>query len=199
MFPYSKYDQFELGPTPASEEAVQVDPKVLYIQPMKEECKRYAEMLMKRFPDWEKYDTHFKIHRNPYEAGDYYDVVIRFNTEDEHSVEFARFVDDNVPAKWDDDKVLHWTPLLHDFKVTYDDGSSYVTSANGTLEEFDKYLMQDGGVFVSEDPVTGQEIRRTVVRVEEVKQNWGECPACHSEEVARNDGMMQCQKCGCNF
>lgn len=55
---------------------------------------------------------------------------------------------------------------MNAFKVTYTDGSSYVTSANGTLEEFTAYLMQFGGVVVDENLVTGEETRRYIERVD---------------------------------
>lgn len=58
--------------------------------------------------------------------------------------------------------------MLNLFRVTYTDGSDYITQANGTLKEFTDYLMQFGGLVVDEDPNTGKETRRYIARVEQV-------------------------------
>lgn len=42
---------------------------------------------------------------------------------------------------------------MNAFKVTYTDGTSYETNANGTAEEFKAYLTQCGPI-VDENPVT---------------------------------------------
>lgn len=59
---------------------------------------------------------------------------------------------------------------MNAFKVTYTDGSHYTTNANGTLAEFTAYLMQFGGVVVDENPVTGEETRYTIEKVEDVTE-----------------------------
>lgn len=58
---------------------------------------------------------------------------------------------------------------MNAFKVTFTDGTHYTTNANGTLKEFKAYLMQDGGVFTDENPVTGEETRRYLATVEQVE------------------------------
>lgn len=55
---------------------------------------------------------------------------------------------------------------MNAFRVTYTDGTSYITNANGTLDEFFKYITQ--APHVSEDPVTGKETRRYVKKVADV-------------------------------
>ena len=54
---------------------------------------------------------------------------------------------------------------MNTFKIYYDDDSEQVTNANGTLEQFTKYLMQDGGRDVQENPVTGKETVRYIDQV----------------------------------
>lgn len=54
------------------------------------------------------------------------------------------------------------------FKVTYTTGESYITPANGTLQEFTSYLMQFGGIVVDEDPATGKETRKEIAKIEQV-------------------------------
>lgn len=58
------------------------------------------------------------------------------------------------------------------FKVTFTDGSFYHTEANGTAREFKAYLMQFGGVVVEENPVTGKETRRQIMKVEDLKDQY---------------------------
>lgn len=57
---------------------------------------------------------------------------------------------------------------MNAFKVTYTDGTSYETNANGTLAEFTAYLMQFGGVVTDENPVTGKETRRYIEKIEQI-------------------------------
>jgi hypothetical protein len=59
---------------------------------------------------------------------------------------------------------------MNAFKVTYTDGSHYTTNANGTLESFTAYLMQDGGIMTDENPVTGKETKRQIERVQQFPQ-----------------------------
>lgn len=166
------YEEFELGCTPYDEECVQLNPNADYVSAMRTECKRYKDMLMVRFPDWEKYDCNFKVNRNPYEAGDYFDVAIRYRATDEMALAFASYVEDNLPNKWSDTEVLNWSPPLPSFKVTLDDFSSYITSAafGTTVEQFKAYLMQNGGVQVTEHPETGEETFHIIINVEEYRE-----------------------------
>lgn len=69
---------------------------------------------------------------------------------------------------------------MNTFKVTYTDGTHYTTSANGTIEEFTAYLMQFGGIVTDENPVTGEETRRTIASVEQILK----------EEQAKNDAFF---------
>lgn len=60
---------------------------------------------------------------------------------------------------------------MNTFQVTYTDGTGYLTSANGTAEEFKTYLMQYGGIVTDENPVTGEETRREIARVEQLPKD----------------------------
>lgn len=62
---------------------------------------------------------------------------------------------------------------MNTYKVTYADGTHYTTNANGTLEEFTAYLMQFGGIVTSENPVTGEETKRTIASIEQIKKAKG--------------------------
>lgn len=56
------------------------------------------------------------------------------------------------------------------FKITYTDGSSYQTNANGTLSEFSAYLLQFGNRVTDENPVTGKETHRYIAKIEQIPQ-----------------------------
>jgi hypothetical protein len=56
---------------------------------------------------------------------------------------------------------------MNTFKVWYTNGQYYYTSANGTAEEFEKYLKQDGGRVTFEDS-NGKETHLYIDRVEDV-------------------------------
>lgn len=57
---------------------------------------------------------------------------------------------------------------LTNFKVFYTTGEYYYTHANGTAEEFERYLKQDGGRVTYEDS-QGKETHYWIDRVEEVQ------------------------------
>lgn len=54
------------------------------------------------------------------------------------------------------------------FRVTYTNGDGYITSANGTLEEFTAYITQS--YHVEENQVTGKETRLYVAKVEQLPE-----------------------------
>jgi hypothetical protein len=55
------------------------------------------------------------------------------------------------------------------YRITCTDGSHWTTPANGTLEEVTAYFMQFGGIVVDENFITGEETRRYIAKIEEVK------------------------------
>src|SRR3990172_7396173 len=57
---------------------------------------------------------------------------------------------------------------MNTFRITYTDGTSYETNANGTAEELKAHLMFDGGRIVSENPLTGKETIRYILNVEQI-------------------------------
>ena len=52
------------------------------------------------------------------------------------------------------------------FKVTYENGDSFITSMNASLEQASEYYVGNGFI-VAEDELTGEEITCVVERVEE--------------------------------
>jgi hypothetical protein len=59
-------------------------------------------------------------------------------------------------------------PELPAFRITRDDGTSYITSmaVGVTLKEVKQYF---GSIQVDEDPFTGKEIFRKIISIEQVK------------------------------
>lgn len=96
------FDFLYLGSVPSDEECIQVESDANYIQPMLNECNRYKELLEKLFPIPNHLKGHleFKIKRESYEAGPYYEVIIRYDEDLEEAVNFAFYVENNLPSNW---------------------------------------------------------------------------------------------------
>lgn len=97
-----------LSSTPINEDCVQVSSNTNYLEPMREECSRYKQMLIDRFPIPEYLAPYvgFAIKRFDHDFGGYYEVVIKYNTDNEEAVDFMVFVENNLPETWDDTKVM---------------------------------------------------------------------------------------------
>lgn len=102
-------DYFELGSSPNGEDCVQVDSTKDYYLEMKEELNRYKEMLQNIFPMPEDLGCYFKIKWFPHDFGKYGEVVIMFDGDDQNEIDFACFVEDNLPETWDDDEIREFT------------------------------------------------------------------------------------------
>jgi len=98
-------DYIELGSAPYEEDCVQVSRTKDYIEDMSKECKQYKEMLMKRFPIPDAIHAWFNIKGFEHDYGTYYEVVIKYNEE---ASDFANFVENNLPATWNDKEVLEF-------------------------------------------------------------------------------------------
>jgi len=90
----------ELGTAPTDEKCVQVTNKQEYLQPMREECKRYINLLKKLFPNKPE-GCEYKIKSFPHDFGNYLEVVIYYNPEIEEEIEYAFNVENNLPNKWE--------------------------------------------------------------------------------------------------
>lgn len=108
MFPFGNdrgNEYLELGTTPADEECVQVSSSEDYIGPMKVECRRYIDMLKKRFPNCT--NVQFSIKSCTHDFGTYYEVVVYYDDRNEGE---AYFIENNLPQLWSDSEVLTYTP-----------------------------------------------------------------------------------------
>lgn len=95
-------DYFELGSSPYREDCVQVKSGKDYRPEMTEELKRYKEQLEKIFPIPDSLTCHFGIKWFPHDFGSYGEIVIYYHNDIEEEVEFALFVEENLPNTWGD-------------------------------------------------------------------------------------------------
>ena len=109
------FDYIELGPTPYGEDCAQVGSDD-YSSKIKVETKRYVEQLEKRFPQLGEAHCTLRVKGFPHDFGTYHEVCIVYNEDDAIAVNFAYFVDSNLPEFWNDDKVL--TCDLYAYKET---------------------------------------------------------------------------------
>ena len=93
------------GPAPCDERCAQaVDDDPTYYERSQEECQQYVKQLRRRFPNPPE-GVRFKITRE----GDlrWADVVVLFG-DGEDALNYALFVEANLPERWTDDAVLDW-------------------------------------------------------------------------------------------
>lgn len=89
-------DWIELGPTPMGEECTQVGTDA-YPEQSLAECRRYRELLERKFPK-----ATFGIKTFPHDFGSYREVVVYFDDDVEGSLSTALNVERNLPENWED-------------------------------------------------------------------------------------------------
>lgn len=98
-------EYLELGSVPFGENCVQVGADDYYTK-YREESNRYIEQLKHRFPEINNVNCYFSIKGFPHEFGTYHEVVINYNDNDDAAINFAFFVENNLPEYWNDNEVL---------------------------------------------------------------------------------------------
>lgn len=101
-------EYMELGPVPCEEDCVTVGNDD-YDQLSTIESLQYIKLLMKRFPQFEEFGTRFTSMSFPHDFGWYREVVIKYES-DTVGEEFAYFVENNLPERWDSDEELRMEP-----------------------------------------------------------------------------------------
>lgn len=94
-------DYLTLGPNPAAEECFSSND---YTK-SKEEGIVYKHQLERLFPIPQDVRAKFKVKSFPHEYGDYIEVCIVYDDNDEVSTDFAFLVEDNIPEYWDDESL----------------------------------------------------------------------------------------------
>ena len=106
-----KRECLELGPVPASEECQQVDGINTDYDKLIDECRRYKDQLETIFPDRLDHCCSFAIKRYPHDFGTYMEVVVYYfepEEEDTDSLDFAFFVESNLPDTWEDKSIRNF-------------------------------------------------------------------------------------------
>lgn len=104
-------EYLELGSTPANEDCAQVGAED-YGTRMQAETRRYIDQLYKMFPEASDYGVSFVRKSYSHDFGTYHEVCARFDDRDAQSSEFASFVENNLPACWEDEPApLEYVPF----------------------------------------------------------------------------------------
>lgn len=98
---FSSFDELELGTTPTGEDCAQVGSKNYeYSTLARMELKAFYHQLTRLFPNPPAGVT-FKTKSNPHDFGTYYDLAVKFDSNDEAAAEYAYNVENNTPEEWD--------------------------------------------------------------------------------------------------
>jgi hypothetical protein len=90
-----------IGSTPSDEPCAQVGTDN-YFEQAKKECHAYMGQIMRIFPEFPDY-CWLSVKGFPHDFGTYYEVIVRYDENDEKATEFAYNIESNSPANWDDE------------------------------------------------------------------------------------------------
>ena len=105
-------DYETLGPAPCDEICAALGVDADFDEKNIAECRRYKEMLQKRFPIPLTCDAYFSIKGNSHDFGYYREIVICYYPNDEISTAFMLHVEGNLPSTWDDEEILTFNPEI---------------------------------------------------------------------------------------
>jgi hypothetical protein len=94
-------DYLTLGSTPCNEDCAQVGTDN-YVVRAKKECTAYKNQLERHFQNFPD-GCYLTIKGFPHDFGTYYEVIVRYDENDEASSEFAYDMESNSPVNWDDE------------------------------------------------------------------------------------------------
>ena len=95
-----------------------------YLTKQEEECRRYVNILQKRFVVCSS--VTISVNHEKYEgSGGYYEAVVKYNADDTDQNMQAHFIEDNLPYSWDELKVYS----QHEYQVWYDENIEYHTGS----------------------------------------------------------------------
>lgn len=100
-------EYLEFDTAPCEENCVQVDSKKDYMPEMRAEALRYVAMLEARFPNA---PGEFRVKSNPHDFGSYLEVRYYYNNEDENELNWAYFIEGNLPSRWDSPDIFTEIP-----------------------------------------------------------------------------------------
>lgn len=94
-----------LGNCPVQENGLQFNQDGHY-----EEVCRFRDMLRAKYinlPD----SVSFAVKANPIDEGAYYEVIVRFDDDDQESSECAYYIQENYPQFWSETEVVDWQQI----------------------------------------------------------------------------------------
>ena len=91
-----------LGSAPHNENPAQTIDDDYQIKALAE-CRAWANMLRRHFPDHEKYGIRFTVKRIPHDFGYYFEVVCEFDPTNKEALEYALQIEKNAPGEWDEE------------------------------------------------------------------------------------------------
>ena len=104
-------DYLTLGPTPAEESCAQVGDED-YRGKALAEIRRYLVLLRRWGPEAEAWGCAFFVKSETHDFGTYHEAAIRFDNGDEAAAEYAYFVENHAPGRWDDNAVLTYREAM---------------------------------------------------------------------------------------
>lgn len=87
-----------IGNSPSDEDCVQVKSGADYRNEMRDECRRFRDLLTKAFPPPD--GARFRVKWSDHDFGEYAEVGVEFDDADKDACEFAYSVENNVPKTW---------------------------------------------------------------------------------------------------
>lgn len=94
-------DYIELGSAPIEEDCIQVSSSKPYFEEMRDECRRYKELLNKVCPIPKSTKAYYSIKFFSHDFGGYLEVCIFFDDEDEEACNFAYKLENELPLRWE--------------------------------------------------------------------------------------------------
>lgn len=110
-----KYEWMLLGPCPFEEDCASMED----YSAMTQEVRRYCQMLNSIFinrPD----NCEFRVKSEHHDFGTYKEAAIYYEMDNEEALNFALFVERNLPARWNNTKQLNWKKVAPADWITID-------------------------------------------------------------------------------
>jgi hypothetical protein len=93
-------EYLNLGSSPSNEDCAQVG-REGYQEMARLECNLYIEQLHRLYPAPQLSRCGFRAKSFPHDFGNYWEVVVTYDPDDESSVKFAFMVESGCPKEWD--------------------------------------------------------------------------------------------------
>jgi len=94
-------DYLSIGSTPSNETCAQVGTDN-YLERAKKECTAYKNQLERHFQNFPD-GCWLSIKGFPHDFGTYYEVVAKYDEDDETATKFAYDIENNSPTNWDNE------------------------------------------------------------------------------------------------